>query len=105
MVGKIDEIVDKTVEKADSVKVHAADSLSDASQKMRAADINARGEEFKHFVNDLDARRAQIGSEIGHRAEPVETFIKEHPFTSVLIAAGVAAGVGVLIGSLISRRD
>jgi len=105
MVGKIEEIVDRTVEKAESVKARTADTLSDASQKVRETDLDARGAEIKHFVSEADARTAHLREDLVQRVEPVEAFVKEHPFTSVLIAAGAAAGIGFLLGTLLSRRD
>jgi ElaB/YqjD/DUF883 family membrane-anchored ribosome-binding protein len=33
-----------------------------------------------------------------------EGYVKEHPVKSVLVAAGVGAGVGLVIGALLARR-
>jgi len=38
---------------------------------------------------------------MGHKTEPVQDFVMEHP----LMTIAIAAGAGLLIGALLVRRD
>jgi len=55
----------------------------------------------KAILSDVEARVDQLKAGVEKKVEPVENFIVDHPFASVLIAAGV----GFMIGSLISRMN
>jgi ElaB/YqjD/DUF883 family membrane-anchored ribosome-binding protein len=102
MAEKVERIVDTTVARADNLKVQTADALEEAARKLREADVSFRGDEVKAIIGDIEARTKALGAEVGRRVEPMETFITDHPFTSVFIAVGL----GFLIGSLASRvRD
>jgi ElaB/YqjD/DUF883 family membrane-anchored ribosome-binding protein len=99
MAENVNQMVDTTVAKADHMKVQTADSLEELARKLREADISLKGDEVKAMLNDAEARIQELKADVEKKVEPVETFIVDHPFTSVLIAAGV----GFLIGSLASR--
>ena len=98
MAENVNRMVDTTVAKADSMKVQTADALEEAARKLREADLSVKGDEIKAALIDAEARISALSDEIGHKVEPVETFIVEHPLTSVLIAAGV----GFMMGSMMS---
>lgn len=98
MVENVNRMVDTTVAKADNMKVQTADALEELVRKLRDADLSVKGDEVKAMLNDAEARLNALSAEIGRKVEPAEEFIVEHPFTSVLIAAGV----GFMIGSMLS---
>lgn len=99
MTEKVDRIVDTTVAKADNVKVQTADALEEAARKLREADMSVSGENVKAILNDIDARTNRLKSEIGRKVEPIEVFITDHPFASIMLAVGM----GFMIGSLASK--
>jgi ElaB/YqjD/DUF883 family membrane-anchored ribosome-binding protein len=102
MAENVERIVNTTVAKADSLKVSTADALEEAARKLREADVSGRGEDVKAALHDAEARIGQLKADVEKKVEPIEDFIVDHPFASVLIAVGV----GFMIGSLISRaRD
>jgi ElaB/YqjD/DUF883 family membrane-anchored ribosome-binding protein len=92
-------MVDTSVAKADHMKVQTADALEEAARKLREADISLKGDEIKAMLGDVEARIDQLKADVGKKVEPVENFIVDHPFASILIAAGV----GFMVGSLASR--
>lgn len=94
-------MVDNGVAKADNMKAQTADTLEELSRKLREADISLKGDEIKSMLNDVEARIDQLKADVDEKVEPVENFIVEHPFASLLIAAGV----GFMAGSLISRMN
>jgi ElaB/YqjD/DUF883 family membrane-anchored ribosome-binding protein len=94
-------MVDTSVAKADHMKVQTADALEEAARKLRDADLSLKGDEVKAILSDVEARVDQLKADVEKKVEPVENFIVDHPFASVLIAAGV----GFMIGSLISRMN
>ena len=94
-------MVDTTVAKADHMKVQTADALEEAARKLREADLSLKGDEVKAILSDVEARVDQLKADVEKKVEPVENFIVDHPFASVLIAAGV----GFMIGSLLSRMN
>jgi ElaB/YqjD/DUF883 family membrane-anchored ribosome-binding protein len=94
-------MVDTTVAKADHVKVQTADALEEAARKLREADISLKGDEVKAMLSDVEAHIDQLKADVEKKVEPVENFIVDHPFASILIAAGV----GFMVGSLISRMN
>jgi len=98
MAENVNRMVDTTVGKADSMKVQTADALAELARKLREADLSGKGDDIKAALTDAEARLNAMSKEIGEKVEPAETFIIEHPFTSVLIAAGV----GFMIGSMMS---
>lgn len=97
----IEHAVDTTFENAEKIKLQAAEALEEAARKLREASITARGEDVKAILNDTEARIDQLKSQVGKQVEPIEDFITDHPLMSVAIAAGA----GLLIGSLLTRRD
>jgi ElaB/YqjD/DUF883 family membrane-anchored ribosome-binding protein len=94
-------MVDTTVAKADHVKVQTADALEEAARKLRESDISLKGDEVKAILGDVEARIDQLKAGVEKKVEPVENFIVDHPFASVLIAVGV----GFMVGSLVSRMN
>jgi ElaB/YqjD/DUF883 family membrane-anchored ribosome-binding protein len=97
----VESAVDTTFGSAEKVKVQAADALEEASKKLREMSITAKGEDVKAVLNDTEARLGELKDQISKKVEPVEDFITEHPFMSVALAVGA----GLLIGSLLTRRD
>jgi ElaB/YqjD/DUF883 family membrane-anchored ribosome-binding protein len=93
--------VETTFGSAEKVKVQAADALEEAAKKLREMSITAKGEDVKAVLGDTEARIGELRDQISKKVEPVEDFITEHPFMSVALAAGA----GLLIGALLTRRD
>ena len=105
----VNRIVNEKVADADILKIQTAKTLEDAARKLRNADISTQGEDLKHILYDVEAQVYQFKKEAGvkydqmeadyhKRAEPVEHIIVDHPIPSVLIAAGIGALIGMLIG-------
>ncbi len=101
MVQNVEQAVYTTFGGAEKVKVQTADALEEAARKLREMSITATGDDVKAVLNDTEARIGELKSQVSKKVEPVEDFITEHPFMSIAIAAGV----GLLIGSLLARRD
>ncbi len=101
MEQNVERAVDTTFGGAEKVKVQAADALEEAARKLREMSITARGEDVKAVLHDTEVRIGELKSDISKKVEPVEDFITEHPFVSIALAAGV----GLLIGSLLARRE
>jgi len=99
MYTKIESMVDTTVAKTDSVKVKTADVLEASARRLREADLSGKGGDVNAILNDVEARIGKLRAEVGKKVEPVENFIVDHPFASILIAAGA----GIVVGSLVSR--
>jgi ElaB/YqjD/DUF883 family membrane-anchored ribosome-binding protein len=99
MAENVNRMVDTGVAKADHMKVQTADVLEEAARKLRDADLSLKGDEVKAMLNEAEARIDMLKADIGKKVEPVENFIVEHPFASVMIAIGV----GFMVGSLASR--
>ena len=109
----VDNIVSAGVFRADSYKIQTAEALEEAARRLRSADISAQGEDVRHILSNVESRVNQLKTQVNagyerveadyHKnVEPVENIIIEHPVPAVLIAAGL----GVLIGMLISKfRD
>ena len=108
-----EKVEDLTSVKTDQLKVQTADALEEAARKLRSIDISEKADEVKKILEDVESRMNQFRDEAGaefekieaeyhQKAEPVENIIITHPIPSVLIAAGI----GILLGALISRgRD
>jgi ElaB/YqjD/DUF883 family membrane-anchored ribosome-binding protein len=104
---------DSTIVKTDHLKVQTADALEEAARKLRNVDISEKVDDVRKILQDVESRMNRFRDEAGiefekieaeyhKKVEPVENIITAHPIPSVLIAAGI----GVLIGALISRgRD
>lgn len=101
MEQNVKRVVDTTFEGAEKVKAQAADVLEEAARKLREMSITAKGEELKAVLDDAGEKIERLRAEAGHKVEPVEGFIKEHPLMSIVIAAGA----GALAGALLARRD
>jgi ElaB/YqjD/DUF883 family membrane-anchored ribosome-binding protein len=99
MAENVNRMVDTTVAKADNMKVQTADTLEELARKLREADLSIKGDEVKAMLTEAEARINELKTDIGRKVEPVENFIVDHPFTSIMIAAGV----GFMVGSLASR--
>ena len=97
----MESVVDTTFGGADNIKVQAADALEEAARKLRDMNISSKGDDVKAILNDAEAKIDSLKSRVSHDVEPVEEFITDHPLMSVAIAAGA----GLLIGSLLTRRD
>lgn len=96
-------MVDTTVAKADSFKVQTADALEETARKLREADLSIKGDEVKAMLTDAEARISMLRADVEKKVEPVETFIVDHPFASVMIAVGLGFMVGSLVASMRSR--
>ncbi len=101
MEQNVEHVVDTTFGSAEKVKVQAADALEEAARKLREMSITAKGEDVKAVLNDTGAKINELKTQVSKKVEPVEDFITDHPFVSIALAAGV----GLLIGSLLTRRD
>jgi ElaB/YqjD/DUF883 family membrane-anchored ribosome-binding protein len=108
-----DTMVSMGVARADQYKIQTAEALEEAARKLRSADISAKGEDVRQILTDVESRVNQFKSDVSagyekieadyhKKVEPVENIIIGHPIPAVLIAAGI----GVLLGMLISKfRD
>jgi ElaB/YqjD/DUF883 family membrane-anchored ribosome-binding protein len=108
-----EKIKDLTNLKTDHLKTQTADALEDAAKKLRNADLSEKTDDIRTILQDVESRMnrlrvdagvelEKIEAEYHKKVEPVENMITDHPIPAVLIAAGI----GVLIGALISRgRD
>ena len=99
MAENVNRMVDTTVAKADHMKVQTADALEEVVRKLREADLSLKGDDVKAMLNEAEARICELKADIGKKVEPVENFIVDHPFASIMIAVGV----GFMVGSLASR--
>ncbi len=97
----MERAVETTFGGAEKVKVQAADTLEEAARKLREMSITAKGEDVKAILSDTEARIDELRGQVSKKVEPVEDFITEHPFVSIALAAGV----GLMIGALLTRRD
>jgi ElaB/YqjD/DUF883 family membrane-anchored ribosome-binding protein len=101
MEPHVEHAVDTTFGSAERVKVQTADALDEAARKLRDMSMTATGEDIKAVLNEAGVKIDKLKADVGHKVEPVEDFISEHPFMSIAIAAGA----GILIGALLVRRD
>jgi ElaB/YqjD/DUF883 family membrane-anchored ribosome-binding protein len=108
-----EKMKDLTNPKTDSLKFQTADALEEAARRLRTVDLSEKTdgvmnilqeaeERMNRFRNDAGVEFEKIADEYHKKVEPVENIITAHPIPAVLIAAGI----GLLIGALISRgRD
>ena len=108
-----EKMKDLTNPKTDHLKAQTADALEEAARKLRNVDMSEKTDDVRKILQDVESRMTRFRDEAGvefekieaeyhKKVEPVENIITTHPIPSVLIAAGI----GVLIGALISRgRD
>ena len=108
-----EKIKDSAIDKTDHLKIQTADALEEAARKLRNVNISEKADDVRKILQDVESRMNRFRDEAGiefekieadyhKKVEPVENIITAHPIPSVLIAAGI----GVLIGALISRgRD
>jgi ElaB/YqjD/DUF883 family membrane-anchored ribosome-binding protein len=105
-----EKIKDLTNLKTDDLKTQTADALEDAAIKLRNVDLSEKTDDIRKILQDVESRMNRLREDAGvefekieaeyHKmVEPVENMITDHPIPAVLIAAGI----GVLIGALISR--
>ncbi len=83
------------------MKVQTADALEEAARKLREMSITAKEEDIKAVLDEAGVKVDKLKADVSQKVEPVEEFITEHPFLSIAIAAGA----GILIGALFTRRD
>lgn len=97
-------------EACDRLKNSLQDVVTDAEALLRSAQRSG-SEQFMaardQFESRLDQARAQLDTlqkdashKLRHAARVADTAVHAHPYAS----AGVAAGIGLLVGMLISRR-
>jgi ElaB/YqjD/DUF883 family membrane-anchored ribosome-binding protein len=103
MSNNVGNMVDTTVARADDMKVKTADALEEAARRLRAADLSARGDDVNAILKDVETRIEKLRADVGKKVEPVEDFIVDHPFASILIAAGVGFMVGTLVDRMRAR--
>lgn len=108
-----EKFIDSTIVKTDQMKVQTADALEEAARKLRKVDVSEKADDVRKILQDVESRMNRFRDEAGiefekieaayhKKVEPVENIVIAHPIPAVLIAAGI----GVLIGALISRgRD
>jgi len=106
-----EKMIDSTIVKTDQMKVQTADALEQAARKLRNVNVSEQTDDVRKILQDVESRMNRFRDEAGiefekieaayhKKVEPVENIITEHPIPSVLIAAGI----GVLLGALISRN-
>lgn len=66
-----------------------------------SATLGARVDEIQERAGDLYQRTKKRALEV---EGDVEHYVQEKPMKSVLIAAGVGAGIGLVLGVLLARR-
>jgi len=107
----VEKMIDSTIVKTDQMKVQTADALEQAARKLRNVNVSEQTDDVRKILQDVESRMNRFRDEAGiefekieaeyhKKVEPVENIITEHPIPSVLIAAGI----GVLLGALISRN-
>jgi ElaB/YqjD/DUF883 family membrane-anchored ribosome-binding protein len=105
---KTDRMIDAGVASAEQVKLQAAEALEEAARRLRSMDVSAKGDDVRRAIEDAEDRLARFKASVGaeyamidaafhERVEPVETIIADHPLPAVLVAAGVGALIGMLI--------
>lgn len=106
----IESMTSKGITEADRIKNQTIDALEDAARKLRSTDVSLSGEEVRkilhtvqdrmdHFREEANVKFHEVEAEYHKKVEPVETVIRDHPVPAVV----VAAGIGFLLGMLISR--
>lgn len=108
-----EKMKDLTNPKTDSLKFQTADALEEAASRLRTVDLSEKTDDVMNILQEAEERMNRFRNETGvefekieeeyhKKVEPVENIITAHPIPAVLIAAGI----GLLIGALISRgRD
>ncbi len=106
----MEKVIETTTKKADEVKAQAAAALEEAARRLRESGIEAKGEEVRRILQEVEERVNRLGQELGadiervetevrQRVEPVEGMIARHPLPAVM----VAAGIGFLLGALLFK--
>ena len=90
--GIAKDVAGKIQQKSASITSHAAGKIHDVADKVGSIDMD----EYRNRVNEM-VNNAKC--EVDKNVKNVETGIKDHPFESVAIAAGV----GLLMGAAISH--
>jgi ElaB/YqjD/DUF883 family membrane-anchored ribosome-binding protein len=108
-----EKMKDLTNPKTDNLKFQTADALEEAARRLRTVDLSEKTDDVMNILQEAEVRMNRFRNEAGvefekiedeyhKKVEPVENIITAHPIPAVLIAAGI----GLLIGALISRgRD
>lgn len=108
-----EKMKDLTNPKTDNLKFQTADALEEAARRLRTVNLSEKTEDVMNILQEAEVRMNRFRNEAGvefekiedeyhKKVEPVENIITAHPIPAVLIAAGI----GLLIGALISRgRD
>jgi ElaB/YqjD/DUF883 family membrane-anchored ribosome-binding protein len=68
---------------------------------MAAANLAGKIERAGDRAGDLYQR---VKARAVEKEEEFEGYVKEHPVKSVLVAGGIGAGVGLVLGVLLARR-
>ena len=75
-----------------------------SAQSMTMENGISTGRVIPEEAPDLAGRIERAKSRLMEKEAKFEGYVKEHPVRSVLVAAGIGAGVGLLFGVLLSRR-
>ena len=86
------DVAGKIRQKSASITSHAAGKIHDVADKVGSIDMDEYRSRVKEMVNNAKC-------EVDKNVKNVESGIKDHPFESVAIAAGV----GLLMGAAISH--
>ncbi len=90
VAGKMEQSADVLEEKGTRAASKAAETMRRAADKISNIDV----EEYRtRMMNMVDSAKAEVDKNVKN----VETNIKEHPFESVAIAAGVGLMAGAVL--------
>ena len=92
VAGKIERSTEKLQQKSATITSHAANKIHDVADKVGSVDMD----EYRNRVREMvDNAKCEVDKNVKN----VESGIKDHPFESIAIAAGV----GLLMGAAISH--
>lgn len=92
VAGKIERSTEKLHQKTATITGHAADKIHEVANKVGSIDTDEYRDRMKEMVDNAKC-------EVDRNVKNVESGIKDHPFESIAIAAGV----GLLMGAVISH--
>ncbi len=90
VAGKIDQSADRLQQRS-AITSHAADKLHDVADKVGSINVDDYRNKMREMVDNCKC-------EVDKNVKNVESGIKDHPFESIALAAGV----GLLMGAAIS---